>query len=62
MVLERVCVFCGSTARLIGRRRRRWFALAGAGLGVVFGGGGIGLMNVMADAALGLGIEVIGVS
>jgi uncharacterized protein (TIGR00730 family) len=36
-------------------------ALAKRGVGLVFGGGGIGLMNVMADAGLALGIEIIGV-
>lgn len=36
-------------------------ALARRGLGLVFGGGGIGLMGVLADAALGAGVEVIGV-
>ena len=36
-------------------------ALARRGLGLVFGGGGIGLMGVLATAALAAGIEVIGV-
>ena len=39
----------------VGRR------LADEGVGVVFGGGRIGLMGVMADAALAAGGEVIGV-
>jgi uncharacterized protein (TIGR00730 family) len=35
--------------------------LAGAGVGIVFGGGHVGLMGVVADAALAAGGEVIGV-
>lgn len=36
-------------------------ALADRGLGLVFGGGSIGLMGVLADAALAAGADVIGV-
>ncbi len=36
-------------------------ALARRGIGLVYGGGGIGLMGVLADAALSAGGEVIGV-
>ncbi len=63
--LKRICVFCGSSvgarpayvevARELGR------TLAGRGLGVVFGGGKVGLMGVLADAALAAGGEAIGV-
>jgi uncharacterized protein (TIGR00730 family) len=35
--------------------------LASAGVGVVYGGGHVGLMGVVADAALGAGGEVVGV-
>lgn len=65
MPLKRVCVFCGSShgklpefteaARLVGE------TLAGAGIGLVYGGGNVGLMGVVADAALRAGGEVIGV-
>ena len=61
----RICVFCGSSpgnnelyanaAREIGR------LLAQRGIGVVYGGGRVGLMGVVADAALSVGGEVIGV-
>jgi uncharacterized protein (TIGR00730 family) len=65
MTMKRVCVFCGSSqgARPEYREAAEELvhALARRGLGVVFGGGGIGLMNVLADAAIGLGIEVVGV-
>ncbi len=63
--LKRICVFCGSSvgsrpqyaaaARELGRM------LAERGLGVVFGGGKVGLMGVLADAALAAGGETIGV-
>jgi uncharacterized protein (TIGR00730 family) len=60
-----VCVFCGSR---VGSRpvyaeaaRRLGAALAGRGLGLVYGGGAVGLMGVIADAALAAGGEVVGV-
>lgn len=62
---RRVAVFCSSSlgrepsysalAADLGRR------LAAEGIGVVFGGGRVGLMGVMAEAALAAGGEVIGV-
>ncbi len=63
--MRRVCVFCGSSpgrspsfaaaALQLGRE------LAGRGLGLVFGGGRVGLMGVIADAVLDAGGEAIGV-
>ena len=60
-----ICVFCGSAvgarpeyaaaARELGR------AIAERGYGLVFGGGSIGLMGVIADAALAAGGEAVGV-
>jgi uncharacterized protein (TIGR00730 family) len=60
-----VCVFCGSNlgdkpiyremADALGRR------LAALGLTLVYGGGNVGLMGVLADAALDAGGTVIGV-
>ena len=63
--MRRVCVFCGSspgarpayaeaTAEVAG-------LLVGEGIGVVYGGGHVGLMGVLADAAMAAGGEVIGV-
>jgi uncharacterized protein (TIGR00730 family) len=61
----RVGVFCGSN---VGRHAE--FAeqacllgseLAGRGLGLVYGGSRVGLMGIVADAALAAGGEVIGV-
>jgi uncharacterized protein (TIGR00730 family) len=60
-----VCVYCGSSAgqdrRFVVSARAFGTALAGAGIGVVYGGGRVGLMGAVADAALEAGGEVIGV-
>jgi uncharacterized protein (TIGR00730 family) len=63
--MRAVCVFCGSregarpsyveAARCIGK------ILARRGLGVIYGGGRVGLMGAVADAALEEGGEVVGV-
>jgi uncharacterized protein (TIGR00730 family) len=63
--LKRLCVFCGSkhgvrpayreAARAMGE------ALVAAGIDLVYGGGRVGLMGVVADAVLDAGGEVIGV-
>ncbi|HEX3436028.1 MAG TPA: TIGR00730 family Rossman fold protein, partial [Pseudacidobacterium sp.] len=61
----RICVFCGSadgadpayvqTAKELGH------SIAVSGMGLVYGGATVGLMGVLADAALAAGAEVIGV-
>ena len=61
---KRICVFCGanpgsdpayaSTAAELGR------AIADAGHHVVYGGGRVGLMGIVADAALAAGADVVG--
>ena len=63
--MRRVCVFCGSS---VGVRsayaeaaRTMGTLLATRGIGLVYGGGNVGLMGVVADAALAAGGEVIGV-
>jgi uncharacterized protein (TIGR00730 family) len=63
--MRRVAVFCGARsghkpqycqlAAALGR------ALAERGLGIVYGGGTVGMMGALADAALAAGGEVIGV-
>ncbi|HEX2092192.1 MAG TPA: TIGR00730 family Rossman fold protein [Longimicrobiaceae bacterium] len=63
--LKRICVFCGSSpgtrpgyaaaARAVGT------LLAERGIGLVYGGGKVGLMGVVADAVLAGGGEVVGV-
>lgn len=61
----RVCVFCGSREgdRPLYRDAAAELGtlIARAGHGVVYGGGNIGLMGIIADAALAAGGEVIGV-
>jgi uncharacterized protein (TIGR00730 family) len=63
--VRRVCVFCGaSSGRLpdYAEAARAFGAAAAArGLGIVYGGGRVGLMGAVADAALAGGGEVIGV-
>ena len=63
--LRRICVFCGSNA---GRRpeyadaaRAMGRVLAERGLGLVYGGGKVGLMGIVADTVLAGGGEVVGV-
>ena len=63
--MNSICVFCGSSAgsdpayadaaRLLGR------TLAEGGTTLVYGGGHVGLMGIVADAALERGGEVVGV-
>jgi uncharacterized protein (TIGR00730 family) len=63
--IKRICVFCGSLsggrdvysakARALGR------AMAEHGIGLVYGGGGIGMMGAVADAVIESKGEVIGV-
>ena len=63
--IKRICVFCGSQsgsrevygeqARALGR------AMADRGIGLVYGGGGIGMMGAVADAVIEARGEVIGV-
>jgi uncharacterized protein (TIGR00730 family) len=63
--IRRVCVYCGSSGQVEPRFRQAaselGTALAGAGLGVVYGGGRIGLMGLLADAALAAGGTVTGI-
>jgi uncharacterized protein (TIGR00730 family) len=63
--MRRICVFCGSSqgtkpeyadaARAVGAE------IARRGMGLVYGGGRVGLMGILADAALAAGAEVDGV-
>ncbi len=63
--MKRICVYCGSSpgripayaagARHLGR------LLAARGLGVVYGGAGVGIMGELANAALAEGGEVVGI-
>jgi uncharacterized protein (TIGR00730 family) len=64
-VPPRICVFCGSKTGEAPVYRTATVALATEivrrGSGVVYGGGSVGLMGVLADRVLELGGEVIGV-
>ena len=63
--MRRVCVFCGSSAgrdpRYAAQAKALARELAARGIGVVFGGGSVGLMGVLADHALAAGGRVTGV-
>ncbi len=65
MIIERVCVFCGSnpgnTEAYADAAAQLGKTLAEKGLGVVYGGSSVGLMGRVADAALAAGGEVFGV-
>jgi uncharacterized protein (TIGR00730 family) len=63
--MTRICVFCGSST---GHRpvyadaaRELGTLLAARGIGLVYGGGGGGLMGIVADATLEAGGEAIGI-
>ncbi|MEQ8967785.1 MAG: TIGR00730 family Rossman fold protein [Azospirillaceae bacterium] len=60
-----VCVYCGSSARVDPRYREAashlGAALARRGIRVIYGGGRVGLMGLVADAALAEGGEVVGI-
>jgi uncharacterized protein (TIGR00730 family) len=63
--LRRVCVYCGSNFGASPAHRAAADALGArlgkSGIGLVYGGGKVGLMGTIADAALRAGGEVIGV-
>jgi uncharacterized protein (TIGR00730 family) len=63
--VRRVCVFCGSSSGARPAYAEATAQLAGLlvaeGLGVVYGGGGVGLMGKLADAVLAHEGEIIGV-
>jgi uncharacterized protein (TIGR00730 family) len=63
--VKRVCVYCGSSGRVDEIYRaaatRLGVVLAKAGLDVIYGGGRVGLMGLLADAALASGGHVTGI-
>jgi len=65
MALKAVCVFCGSQpgrrAEYVEAARETGRLLATDGIELVYGGGHVGLMGAMADAALASGGRVTGV-
>lgn len=63
--IRRLCVYCGSSG-VVDRQFREAATelgarLAAAGIGLVYGGGRVGLMGLLADAVLAGGGEVIGI-
>ena len=63
--MRRLAVYCGSATpsdpRYIESAREVGRTLAERGIGIVYGGGRVGLMGALADAALAAGGAVIGV-
>jgi len=61
----RWCVFCGSSPghdpRFVAAATELGSALATRGIEVVFGGGRVGMMGALADAALAAGGRVVGI-
>lgn len=64
-MIHRICVFCGSNSGsgkgYAEAARELGGLFAREGIGLVYGGGSVGLMGVLADAVLSAGGEVIGV-
>ncbi len=63
--MKRICVFCGSSVGANSEyehaAREMGQVLVSRGIGLVYGGGNVGLMGVIADTVLDAGGEVIGV-
>ena len=63
--IRRLCVYCGSSGAVDRKYREAAVELgarlAAAGIGLVYGGGRVGLMGLLADAALAGGGEVVGI-
>ncbi|MDZ4871815.1 MAG: putative cytokinin riboside 5'-monophosphate phosphoribohydrolase [Chroococcidiopsis cubana SAG 39.79] len=63
--MESICIFCGSSTgnRSIYQEAAQAMgeAIARRGLSLIYGGGNVGLMGMVADAALAAGGEAIGV-
>jgi uncharacterized protein (TIGR00730 family) len=65
MEIERICVYCGSSPgtreMYVEQAQRLGRTMAARGIGLVYGGGGIGLMGTLARAVIEAEGEVIGV-
>jgi uncharacterized protein (TIGR00730 family) len=63
--MRNLCVFCGSSrgfsAVHADAAQAMGVALAAAGIGLVYGGGGVGLMGIVADSVMAAGGKAIGV-
>ncbi|MCE2998870.1 MAG: TIGR00730 family Rossman fold protein [Betaproteobacteria bacterium] len=64
--MNNICIFCGSNSgrgETYAESARAMVAAIGeAELGIVFGGGNIGLMGVIAEAALAQGVRAVGIT
>ena len=62
--MKRICVFAGSSAGVrpaySEAARKLGIALTARQLGLVYGGGDIGLMGILADTVLANGGQVVG--
>jgi uncharacterized protein (TIGR00730 family) len=65
MTMKRICIYCGSSSGLrpdyADAARAMGAALAHRGMELVYGGGCVGLMGILADATMAAGGTVIGV-
>ncbi|MDD3030008.1 MAG: TIGR00730 family Rossman fold protein [Alphaproteobacteria bacterium] len=65
MKISSVCVYCGSSDRVDeafkDSAKRIGTELAKRKLRVIFGGGHVGLMGILSDAAINAGAEVVGI-
>ena len=63
--MKSICIYCGSAAgnspAFLSEARRAGALIARSGLALVYGGGRVGLMGAVADAALEAGGRVVGV-
>ena len=64
-IIRSVCVYCGSSNYVDEvykqAAKETGHLLASAGLDIIYGGGRVGLMGIVADAALALGGRVVGI-
>jgi uncharacterized protein (TIGR00730 family) len=64
-LIRSICVFCGSSfgrrSEYAGVARQLGMLLAQQGIRLVYGGGNVGLMGALADAAIAAGGQVVGV-
>ncbi|HPD82339.1 MAG: TIGR00730 family Rossman fold protein [Alphaproteobacteria bacterium] len=63
--IQNVCVYCGSSSKVDDKyknaAKKMGHLIAEQGWGVVYGGGRVGLMGLVADGALEKGASVIGI-
>jgi len=65
VLINSVCIYCGASDAVAAKYKMTAgqvsTALARQGLTIVYGGGHVGLMGIVADAALAAGAKVIGI-